>query len=466
MIIPIPEIKEGLATYLKEIDYTNSDGQSLIRYAHNIGNIEEDLIVDSIIQDYKKVFYFNRPEEKLVLLAFEELFSIRNSINNKFSRLQDIISDISVKSVDNFNKNLKLNFPLFFGGTKFCSVNNSIEWKDFSNNDWFIPTFLFYKKGQEQYLVITLTIKDITTPGPKINDLLEPLYKFNKKHISPGSDKQMVSIKVIREDEEYDHWKLLVNGVLVKIKNGLYRKVVLSRRLKAEISEWPIFYFILNQFKNTYGNCNIFLYKSGDSVLFGATPEQLLKFRNKEIEFDALAGSARRGTTIEEDELIACNLLNDQKNGSEHNHVIDFIKEVSLRYVEDFRQSETSIKKFSNIQHLYTPIKGVLKSKDKIFSLVEDIFPTPAICGLPKDSALDYIIENEKFDRGMYSGIVGFIGSDEMDLSVAIRSALLTLNNLYIYAGCGIVDGSDAQSEFDETEIKMKPILSLFKNED
>ncbi len=66
----------------------------------------------------------------------------------------------------------------------------------------------------------------------------------------------------------------------------------------------------------------------------------------------------------------------------------------------------------------------------------------------------------------MFSGIVGFMNSAEMDLSVAIRSALLTNNKLYIYAGCGIVEGSDPKSEFEETEIKMKPILSLFRNED
>jgi len=156
----------------------------------------------------------------------------------------------------------------------------------------------------------------------------------------------------------------------------------------------------------------------------------------------------------------------DKKNGNEHNQVIDFIRDVALRYVLDYSQSETSIKKFSNIQHIYTPIKGVLKSKDQIFDLVEDIFPTPAICGSPKSTALKYITDNEKFDRGMFSGIIGFINSNGMDLSVAIRSALLTQNKLYVYAGCGIVDGSNPKSEFEETEIKMKTILSLFRYED
>jgi menaquinone-specific isochorismate synthase len=466
MIFHIQKIKDGLLSFLKENDLSHKSGQFLISFAYKISDIDTDFIIDSVIKENKKVFYFNRSEENLVLLAFKEIFSMKIIGDNRFSNLRIKISDITAGSINNFDKNLNQDFPLFFGGTKFCSVNNSEEWKDFADNDWFIPNFLYYKKNMEEYFIINLLNNDIKEIEPFVNNLFGQLDNLYNTQYHSGAGGHTVSITVNRNEDEFKNWNILVKDALDKIKEGLFRKVVLSRRLVANISNSPLFYLILRQLRNNYGNCNVFLYKSDNAVLFGATPEQLLKFRNKEIEFDALAGSAKRGATIEEDTDFANNLLMDKKNGNEHNHVIEFIKDVSLRYVQDFKQSETGVKKFSNIQHIYTPIKGVLKSKDQIYNLIEDIFPTPAICGSPKDTALKYITDNEKFDRGMFSGIVGFMNCEEMDLSVAIRSALLRQNQLFIYAGCGIVEGSDPLSEYEETEIKMKPILSLFRNED
>lgn len=465
MIFQRQEIKEGLLAFLKNNDLSNKSGQILISFAYKISNIDTDFIIDSVLKEDRKVFYFTRPDENLVLLAFNELISIKVKGDNRFSILRNKFSEITAGSINNFDKDLHQDFPLFLGGTKFCSVDKSDEWTDFAENDWFIPKFLFYKKNKEEYFIINLLKNDINEKESFVDNLFEQLDNIYKAQYRSGTGEKTISLKVNRNINEFNQWNILVKDALDKINEGLFRKVVLSRSLKANITNSPLFRVILKQLRDNYGNCNIFLFKSGKSILFGATPELLLKYRNNEIEFDALAGSARRGITIEEDEWIAGNLLNDKKNGNEHSHVIDFIKEVSLRYVKDYRQSGTVIKKFSNIQHIFTPIKGVLKSKDQIYNLVEDIFPTPAICGSPKDTALNYITCSEKFDRGMYSGIVGFISNDAMDLSVAIRSALLKQNQLFIYAGCGIVEGSDPQSEFNETEIKMKPILSLFRNE-
>ena len=466
MIIPVPEIKEELLTFLKNIDPENIRDQVILRFAHKISSIDFSNLIDSVISGNNKVFYFNRPEEDFVLLAFDELLSIKIIGDNRFSILRSKISDFTSHSINNFDKVASQDFPLLLGGTKFCSDSKSDEWSDFAANDWFIPRFLFCKNDNEEYFIINLLINGNEKIEKWVNEVLTHLDNLNNIHACADSGEQISSIKAVSNENEMDHWGVLVDDALTKISEGLFKKVVLSRRLVADITGIPLFHTIVSQLRDSYRNCNIFLYKSNNSVLFGATPEQLLKFRNNEIEFDALAGSARRGNTIDEDNKIAQNLLTDKKNGNEHNQVIEFIRDVSLNYVQNFRQSGTGIKKFSNIQHIYTPIKGILKSRDQIYDLVEDIFPTPAICGSPKTAALQYIIEHEKFDRGMFSGIIGFINSNEMDLSVAIRSALFTHNKLFVYAGCGIVNGSDPRSEFEETEIKMRPILSLFKNED
>jgi menaquinone-specific isochorismate synthase len=463
MTLPVTELKAALTSFLNRQDLSNKKGDVLVNFAYQIEEADFTSLIEPILTENKKVFYLNRPEEDLILLAFDEALSVKINGVNKFSALGDKISTISKKLISNVKKESSIKFPLFLGGTKFSSGKDSDEWKDFADNDWFIPRFLFFKKGNDYWFVLNYLINDNFSTDDSPHCLLEPIDKLNNKEYIFSKDVE--EIQVHKTENERREWNDLISDALSQIEEGLFRKVVISRREIACIKHVPLFNLLLSKLQENYQNCTTFLYKKEKSVIFGSTPEQLIKFRENVLEFDALAGSAKRGDTEEDDNIISNNLLRDKKNTEEHNHVIEFIKDASAPYVKNLRQFDTCIKKFSNIQHIYTPIKAELNSSKQIYKLVDDIFPTPAICGYPKGTSFNYIIDNEKFDRGLFSGIIGFISPGDMDLVVAIRSALLKDNKLYIYAGCGIVKGSDPISEFEETEIKMKPILSLFNNE-
>jgi menaquinone-specific isochorismate synthase len=463
MTLPIHDLKKALLSFLNEHNLSNKKEGMLINFAYKIEKINITSLIDPILQLSKKVFYFNRPEDDFCILAFEDTFSLKINGENKFSELGDKISVILENSLNNFDEISSVKFPLFLGGTKFNTGKNSDEWTDFADNDWFIPRFLFYKKDKDFWFIINFIVNINYSIEDQVNCLFEPIDKLNNKQFELLKD--IAKIKFCIVERERKEWNELISDALSRIEEGLFRKVVISRRIIADIKHSPSFNFALAKLQENYQNCTIFLYKSENSILFGATPEQLLKFSGNEIEFDALAGSAKRGNTEEDDKKIACSLLKDSKNCEEHTHVIEFIKNASSAYIKNLRQFDTGIKRFSNIQHIYTPIKAELKSREQIYNLIDAIFPTPAICGYPKEISFKYIIDNEIFDRGLFGGIIGFISPGEMDLVVAIRSALLNDNKLYIYAGCGIVKGSDPISEFEETEIKMNPILSLFKNE-
>ena len=119
-----------------------------------------------------------------------------------------------------------------------------------------------------------------------------------------------------------------------------------------------------------------------------------------------------------------------------------------------------------NIQHLWTIIRAKYVQDFKILDLLRKLHPTPAICGAPWKIAQNFIIDNEKHDRGFYSGnICWFNFNGNGEFAVGIRTAILKSKQLNVYAGCGIVEGSEARIEFEESEIKLKPILSLFSNE-
>ncbi|MDR3609908.1 MAG: isochorismate synthase [Ignavibacteriaceae bacterium] len=462
MTLPIPDLKKAVLSFLNNLKSVDINKETLVSFAYKLDETDFLSIIDPLLTEDKKVFYFNRPEERLILLAFEEAYFLNITEENNFSILENTISDLSKKRISNFDFTSNDTFPLFLGGTKFSSGCKSEEWKDFADNGWFIPRFLFYKKGEDHWLILNFYIDAKYPPQDQLDFLITLERIKNNEFICQNNP---AIIKFLINDNDREKWYSLISNALLKIEEGFFRKVVLSRRIVTRIKKYPLFSNILQELTVNYNNCTIFLYKSGNSVLFGATPEQLLKLNQNELEFDALAGSAKRGETEEEDNTIANNLISDNKNTQEHNYVIDFIREASLTYVYNLRQFDTRIKKYSNIQHIYTPIKAELKSSEHLYNLINAIYPTPAICGSPKGSALKYIKENEGFDRGMFSGIIGSISPEKMDLVVAIRSALLNDNNLYIYAGCGIVKGSDPASEYEETEIKMNTILSLFNNE-
>ena len=463
MILPITELKAALLSFYNRQNLSAKEGNILVHFAYKIEETDITSLIDPIISSNKKVFYFNRREENLVILAFQEAYSVKINGMNKFSELGDKISTVSNNLISNVDIESSVKIPLFVGGTKFSSGSSSGDWKDFADNDWFVPRFLLYKKDKEHWLILNYLVDKNYTAEKQINCLLEMFdILTNKELISPQVNTGLNFHSVEKEREE---WDSMISDALNEIREGLIRKVVLSRRITADIKSLPSFHYVLTKLNQNYQNCTVFLYRSENSVLFGATPEQLLRLKDSHLEFDALAGSAKRGDTEEADEKIACSLLKDKKNSEEHNYVIDFIKESTSAYVYNLKQFDTEIKKFSNIQHLYTPIKAELNSSVQIYKLVDDIFPTPAICGSPKGTSYNYINNNEKFDRGLFSGIIGLISPGEMDLIVAIRSALLKDNKLYVYAGCGIVKDSDPASEFEETEIKMQPIISLFKNE-
>jgi isochorismate synthases len=463
MILPFTDFRKALLSFFNQHDLADKKGDILVSFAYKIEEINFTSLIDPVLKENKKVFYFNRPEEEITFLAFDDALALKINGENKFYSLGDKISAVSENRITNFDKISSIKFPMFVGGTKFYSGKNADEWKDFADNDWFIPRFLLFKKGKDYWFIFNILVNKNYPTEDLITRFLEPIYKLNSKEILLPEDIARIKISIV--ERERQEWNNLISDALSKIDGSLFKKVVISRRIIADIKNSPLFNNVVQKLQKNYKNCTTFLYRSGNSVLFGATPEQLLKLKGNELEFDALAGSGKRGDTEEEDNEIALNLLKDKKNTEEHNHVIKFIKDASSTYVKNFRQFDTGIKKYSNIQHIYTPIKAVLNSYEQIYNLVDEIFPTPAICGYPKGTSLKYIVENEKFDRGLFSGIIGFISPGEMDLVIAIRSALLKGNNLYIYAGCGIVKDSDPISEFEETEIKMKPILSLFNNE-
>ena len=209
------------------------------------------------------------------------------------------------------------------------------------------------------------------------------------------------------------------------------------------------------------------MFKRGNSAFIGASPEKFAKVSNGWIEVDALAGSAPRGEDDIKDVEMEHFLLSSEKNLFEQRAVVNFIHNLLSKISDEIIFDDKPIlRKLPNIQHLWTIIRAKLKDNVKLFDVLMTLHPTPAICGDPWKIAMFFILDMEVHDRGLYSGNIGWFNfNGRGEFAVALRSALIKEKCLYAYAGCGIVQGSEANAEFEESEIKLKPILSLFIDE-
>ncbi len=266
-----------------------------------------------------------------------------------------------------------------------------------------------------------------------------------------------------------EHWKQTVVQAVEEIKANRAKKIVLAREMRLTLDRQANITDMLRKLLATQPNSYVFAFEHGDNCFIGATPERLIQVDGEELLSTCLAGTAPRGTTTESDEKIAREeLLDDPKNREEHEYVVQMIKqsiEDSCEYIDI--PEEPIIYPLRNLQHLYTPVKARLKAGASVFDLIEKLHPTPALGGVPRDTALAFMREHEKLDRGWYGSPIGWLDSNEKsEFAVALRSGLVQANEVSLFAGCGIMRDSDPEMEFEETKMKFLPMLQVLEDND
>ncbi|MDQ7817718.1 MAG: isochorismate synthase [Melioribacteraceae bacterium] len=416
--------------------------------------IESELFEKSfnLIPKTQSSFYWDYPESNESFFGFEEIFT---SNSEQELNLLNIISNRNEYGIERI--------PEILVSIKFPINENFLEWEDFKASNWFIPRLLCYHNNDSYYLGVFFTgseINNIDTILKQAEDLLENL---GAEELPEYTDSQFRMVNMPSPQE----WHDMINSVLNKINSGKVNKVVLSRMVEYSVNRLPDFTRVISRLKREYPNSYIFIFKQKSSIFFGASPEKLLKINKNNIETEALAGTIKRGVTVQEDELLSKIFFDDKKELTEHQSVVKYIVNALSDFTTDISYDKSpQIKKLKYIQHLWTPIKAKLKPDYSILSIINRLHPTPAVCGEPKEAALEIIEELEVFDRGLFAGVIGWYNKNGYgEFAVTIRSGLIKENKLLLFAGCGIVEGSTPGQEYRETELKLKSILSLFENE-
>ncbi|WP_049936179.1 isochorismate synthase [Haloplanus natans] len=353
--------------------------------------------------------------------------------------------------------------PRLFGGFAFHDEGtDDATWAGFPGAQFVLPRVQVTDTDRGTWLTVNAVGPDATAEA--VEDRLDAERERFETLDDPAPTPAPEIVSRTRTTPR-ESWRRSVEAAVSRIHAGDLRKVVLAQALAVTLDHPLSVPDVLARLGETYPDCYRFLVEptagSPDRpAFFGATPERLVTRHGRTVTTDALAGTTGRGDTPAEDDWLAEELLGDEKNCHEHELVAETIREQLAPFASSISAGQRRVRRLATVQHLFTPITATLDSDTHVLDLVEALHPTPAVGGLPPERALATIRETEPFDRGWYAAPVGWIdAAGNGTFAVAIRSALARGGETTLFAGVGVVADSDPDREWDEVQLKYRPIL-------
>lgn len=341
-------------------------------------------------------------------------------------------------------------WPIALGGFAF-GPETSAHGKGLPPALFVLPELLIAQRGGKTSLVLCGSVNAPASPADRLQELLAGL---SDSELPAGDPRELSHAGA-------DEFRALVGRAKAAISDGQFEKVVLARSTSIPAVGGAQAADALWRLHVQQPGCRIFAVQYAGAVFLGASPERLARVIGGAASVDCLAGSAARGTDPTTDDRLASQLLQSLKNLQEHRHVVsevtDNLRSLGLNLEVPGRPG---VVRLSGVQHLHTPVRAALPAGMGVLDLASVLHPTPAVGGVPREAALSWLATHGGLDRGWYGGAVGWAASDgDGELSVAIRSGLIAGGSAELYAGCGIVAGSDPEEEYRETELKLVPML-------
>lgn len=286
-----------------------------------------------------------------------------------------------------------------------------------------------------------------------------------RRRTGEPSERPVGSVRLVETIPDATTYRKGVRESLARMESGRLSKVVLSRCLRV-VSDAAVDIGRLVR-RTAYANADGYTFAVAleSATLVGASPELLVSRRRRRVVAHPLAGSRPRGRDAGEDARYAAELLASPKDRREHALVVEEVVRTLrplCRYLTV--PAEPSLLATPTLWHLATRIEGELDDGSVTsLALALHLHPTPAVCGSPRERARDVIRELEPYDRGFYTGTVGWCDADgDGEWVVAIRCAEIAGRHIRMFAGAGIVTGSREEEEWRETEVKLRTMLQAF----
>ncbi len=417
-------------------------------------------VLESIFEPGELHFYVERPSADVALAGAEAVVATECAGAGRFAAAEEFVRETLARTVAVGAVNVPFGGPLFF--STFGFADEAAAGAAFPAGRVFVPRWQVARSGDCSVAVANTLIR----PGADIRADAERIWRAHMKfgafdYAAPSFAGALEgTIAEEREVGPDGGYEANVAAGVAAIRAGRYRKIVLARArdLRATTRFHPL--RALNALRGRFPDCYAFSAGNGaGSSFIGASPERLVSAAGGTLRTEALAGSAPRGRTAAEDAALARELLHSGKDVREQRLVLDSILRRLANVGVTAAPGRARVRQLPNVQHLCTPVEAPLPAGAELLRIVGELHPTPAVGGTPREPAVAHLRELEPFDRGLYAGALGWVDHrGDGEFLVGIRSALMCGDTARLYAGAGIVEGSDPAKEFSETELKLRPL--------
>ncbi len=448
---------EALAAFLSQCrDMARSDGRArLVSISIKVPALDPLAVLESIYEAGELHFYAERPAELTAVAGAEAVLTHEVSGADRFASAKAFVDDVFGRTVAVGEVDAPFGGPHVFAG--FAFQDAVADGEAFPAARLFVPRWQVARAGDTTTAVANLLV----APDGELAALAERVWrahaKFgNVRYQTPAADEPQPLEFTAGEVGDY---RECVAQALVEISRGDFQKIVLARALDLTANQPLHPLRVLNGLRERFPECTAFSFADAHGRSFiGASPERLLRVSRGVLETEALAGSARRGQGAAEDAALGAGLLASEKDRREQRHVLDsIIRRLEPLGIAPEFADEPVLKKLANVQHLHTPVRARLPDGIHFLDALAALHPTPAVGGSPRTAAVARIRSLESFDRGLYAGAIGWLNArGGGEFLVGLRSGLIEGAQARLYAGAGIVAGSDPDKEYAETDLKFR----------
>lgn len=341
--------------------------------------------------------------------------------------------------------------PRWLGGAAFApGAADRAPWQGFGDAWFVLPRWTYVASGDRAMFVLAADAADLADPARWQAELA-------RLRACTAVPAHAQAALVELQPAAATAWAAQVTDITNAIARGEYSKIVAARTLGVALAGTIDAAALLAALDDRHADCvRVLVRPPNAGTLVAATPERLVRRTGATVECDALAGTI--GATLEgaREKLLA-----STKDRREHDLVVDAIRsalEDAGAIVE--APATPDVRALRHVLHLHTPFHATLREPRHVLELVARLHPTPAVGGTPTTAAMDWIASHEPVARGWYSAPIGWFDLDgNGELVVAIRSGVLVDNRAHLWAGAGIVAGSDPDRELAETDAKFRAML-------
>ena len=402
----------------------------------------------SLWEEDNKMSYIALEKCKYLTLEGPKKFQVAKEFNSEnFKNVTHLTEESNISALSKI--------IYFFSFSENLKKKNSLY--DVPGVEVILPKILIIKNKHNCWLRINAHIEGKSSLRTLIEEFWsirnQILYSKNQKSKNsfdyPTLDYFMNSLELSN-----NKLKKLINNGIQLVEEGTLEKIVLASRVKIELKNKINLIQILKKLKNNQPNtCRYVWRRNSKDIIFGASPEKLFSLSKPHLILEAIAGTVSNNSN-------QGSLIESSKDVKEHNYVIQYLIEcLEFLKINNFTKSSLKVTSFGDISHLQTLVCSKIE-KICPFDLLEILHPSPAVCGSPKNEAINWINTLESFTRGNYAAPIGWVDSEgNSEFRVAIRGARYIDQNLEFTAGAGIVKGSIASREIEEIKLKFESLV-------